>query len=709
MIAQAAYDQWGQHGVPVFPCAPSKAPLTANGFKDAETELHKIVHLFGDRDDTLIGAAMGEQCGLFAIDFDFYKGEHVRRQLETWKAQGLLPPTRVHRTVRGGEHWIYFFPEDAPAPRNSNPIPGIDIRGEGGYIIVPPSTGYEVVTSETAEAPAALISMLAEAVTKFKSNSTSDLESKILSGESFHESLLLVSARLSARGLPTDQVAKRLNDLMAASQASNPAHDRHERWKYLVNSNEVSRMVATGTQKFNPNAKSDRLADSLIAKGKTSVKPTPAKTSETDEHFANADRLGALLKHKNFAQEEARESTDDPFPIERSYNAASADAWDDGAYLIYPLIQRGDTVVLSADPKAGKTMLTLTLAMCVASGEEIVPEKLYPLDRDGTRGSQSVLYFALESQGAIRRRIKAWTGQFEDDFTEDDMFLHVVEEATNLADPLVRARVVQKIVQVNEWLERRQRPPLSMIVFDTLTKAMPGRDQNSVDDTSEVFNIVDDVKAMELDAAIIFVHHNNRAGGMPRGSSNIMAEPDSVLSVEKMERVQVGDDITAGLKLKVYMARSVDDEQEYGFAFKTSVLGKNRQGIEIEAPYLVPVDTVEEVTKLEEQVKDAMGRLDKLIEDWIMAAHDTIYPRQFLVAIEAKDKAAHLALKYQLRSYDGSNELYSFEQYLEDWWRDNKQDEHGLQLEQLQPRREYNYGYELVPVESAADDAPSGT
>ena len=56
--------------------------------------------------------------------------------------QHRLPATRCYRTRSGGLHAVF---QHAPGVRNvqGEPIPGVDVRGEGGYVIWWFAAGYE--------------------------------------------------------------------------------------------------------------------------------------------------------------------------------------------------------------------------------------------------------------------------------------------------------------------------------------------------------------------------------------------------------------------------------------------------------------------------------------------------------------------------------------------------------------------------------------
>lgn len=128
-------------GLPVFPVAQTKRPVCPRGFKDAEREPGRIRALWWRWPAPMIGVPTGNVSGLAVIDIDPQGIAWLDRMLRARR----LPQTRVHCTRRGGFHFLYEMP--AAELHNSAGLVsfGVDIRGEGGYVVYPPSPGYEVV------------------------------------------------------------------------------------------------------------------------------------------------------------------------------------------------------------------------------------------------------------------------------------------------------------------------------------------------------------------------------------------------------------------------------------------------------------------------------------------------------------------------------------------------------------------------------------
>lgn len=143
-------------GLPVFPCAADKSPLTAHGHRDASTEPARIWAMFSHPRAALIAIPTGRVSGIVAVDVDRKNGKDGLRWLEAVEAR--LPPTKVDGTPNGGLHLLFQAPALTVPTSVSRLAPGVDVRGEGGSVIVPPSPGYRVIQSgPLAEMPTWLI------------------------------------------------------------------------------------------------------------------------------------------------------------------------------------------------------------------------------------------------------------------------------------------------------------------------------------------------------------------------------------------------------------------------------------------------------------------------------------------------------------------------------------------------------------------------
>jgi hypothetical protein len=129
-------------GLAVFPLkARSKTPWTRHGCLDATTDLETIAGWWDGWPDSNIGVATGSKSGIWVLDIDGEPGADELLKLE--HRFGALPATVTAVTGTGGHHLYFRLPDFAGAPVMKNTASalaaGIDTRGEGGYVVAPPS------------------------------------------------------------------------------------------------------------------------------------------------------------------------------------------------------------------------------------------------------------------------------------------------------------------------------------------------------------------------------------------------------------------------------------------------------------------------------------------------------------------------------------------------------------------------------------------
>ena len=142
----------------VFPCNSEKKPIVEHWKDSASLDPDEIRTMFGRRGAALIAMPTGEATGVVVVDVDV-KGS---RQGMAWLDANShrLVQTYTVKTASGGLHLYFRWP--APVRNSASRIaPGIDVRGDGGYVIIPPSQGYSVADdAPVAEAPEWLIEEL---------------------------------------------------------------------------------------------------------------------------------------------------------------------------------------------------------------------------------------------------------------------------------------------------------------------------------------------------------------------------------------------------------------------------------------------------------------------------------------------------------------------------------------------------------------------
>ena len=194
---QALALEYAMVGFAIFPCI-DKIPIVdpaldfRHGFKDATRDLKLIAKAWHKYKDAGIGLALPED--LIVIDCDILKDAEKKPILKDGRPdiiglksfQNLIfelnfsdsdLDTLSVRTQSGGRHIYYKMPEGIPSFNHTHASEGLDLKGYGGYVILPESPGqfgkYEFLNlMEIREIPESLLNW----VLQFKSSVPGDLK-----------------------------------------------------------------------------------------------------------------------------------------------------------------------------------------------------------------------------------------------------------------------------------------------------------------------------------------------------------------------------------------------------------------------------------------------------------------------------------------------------------------------------------------------------
>ncbi|WP_235736770.1 bifunctional DNA primase/polymerase [Nocardioides alcanivorans] len=129
-------------GVPVFPCVPfQKNPLTEHGFHDATTKESVVAEWWRQWPDANVAMPTGFASGVDVVDIDVHASGSGFDALQPARSAGLLgTPAWVVSTPSGGMHACFL--RAGAVEQRSWQVPGrhVDFRGDGGYVVLPPST-----------------------------------------------------------------------------------------------------------------------------------------------------------------------------------------------------------------------------------------------------------------------------------------------------------------------------------------------------------------------------------------------------------------------------------------------------------------------------------------------------------------------------------------------------------------------------------------
>jgi len=223
-----------------------------------------------------------------------------------------------------------------------------------------------------------------------------------------------------------------------------------------------------------------------------------------------------------FAESAPREARTDTFPISRISDIMTRPPL---AYLVGRHIPEVSLGFLYAAPGAGKSFLALDIAMHIAYGRPS-----WHGDEIRAPADTVVIYIAAEGSSGLRNRINAWIKR---------------RGAEGFSDRLVLIEQTVLFMQ-QEDVEKLLRTVASaicarpvLVVVDTLSRAVPGAEENAVKDMSIFVAACDRVKE-RFKCAVLAIHHESKDGKGMRGSGSLQGAGDFVFRLNRKPGSSVG-------------------------------------------------------------------------------------------------------------------------------------------------------------------------
>jgi len=462
-ILDAALD-YAEAGFSVIPVRPSdKAPYTAHGLKEATTDAETIREWWDRWPDANVAIACGKPShNIVVLDVDMKEKKNGLRSINAWQVNhGDFPETVVANTPSGGLH--FFFRVDDPSlyKNRVEAIPGVDIRGDGAYVVVYPSAGVNgkwytwrrgvscIEIEEIADANASVLELLEMNSRDSAANRQQDAAKKqrvdmhhVPEGQR-NDTLFRFASKMVGSGISRD----------AALEA---ARAEVATWDNPLPDFEIVKTVDSAYNSYEPNE------DTIYADARP----------EVDENGEYIPRLPAEL---------TREFLLNPPPKKKP--------------IIMNYLREGEAMLLSGNPKAGKSFLIVQLAIAVATGSKWIGI---------TCQQKPVLYIDGElSPEMTGERIRDIREKMGINYLPED--LHIIntkkEDVTlrDVADDFVHGVRKEEVVIID---------PLYMFL---------NSDEN---DNSQMKKEMEQIKRISATgAAVIVVHHMSK--GIQSGKMSI--------------------------------------------------------------------------------------------------------------------------------------------------------------------------------------------
>ena len=504
-------------GVPVFPVnAKTKRPALSNkalerlfgekigrgqgGFKAASLDAKKIKLMFEEAGDGVsVAVPMGTITGLVCIDVDAYKGGRALQWLTS--NDHLLRQTRTHTTQNGGFHYLFQMP-DCRLPQQLDE--GVDVKGEGGYVLWPPSAGYVDSTPDDrhtntgepcppAEFPMALLDDVevgGSGMSGFtgSGDDTATLVQRLVSAQDFHDSLRTLSARAITHGQEPDDVVRQLTAVMNDSVARSSNHPRHEDW--LARIEGIERMVDGAVKKFG-----DPLLN-IDVSGLAALSFSGVDFSASEP--VRKPRAGIARDYSEMHVIELDEIHDVHLkPI---------------VWWLRGVLPQSSVVSFTGNSAVGKTRFMAAMVVCLAAGatELLGFETCEPMN---------VLWFANEDRADdIKRRVRAAVREHGLSSRANRIYLRGKDGgALRLVEVDEYGQTVENQENIDWIMELIRRHDIKVVVFDPYVTLSLGLDENNAAGSNHLNDVLQRI-AVSTECTLIHIHH------APKGEKSAQAD-----------------------------------------------------------------------------------------------------------------------------------------------------------------------------------------
>lgn len=527
-----AYAARGWSVVPVRPGEKIPAVPWAQ-FQHRRASDQELCDWFGDG-RMGIGIVTGVISGLFVADFDGEDGHQTLDKL----AGHITGPTSL--TGGGGAHVLLRHP-GVRIPTRKGLAPGMDIRGDGGFIVAPPSvhpsgTSYQwdvdnhpddvaildapkwFIERITADAPPGPAH--AAEVTRGAGPLGLDIGHITDGRETYMRNTILAVCR---------DLRDKLGRLPDAAELEAAA------WPQYAAKVDFSR-PGRGLHEFRA-----KVAYTLARAAKGAVRGLEGGAGPFD---APSGGMGS-------------EAPKAPLPLVFFEDVApNLDATD----FVEDLLTEGSTSVVYGESNCGKTFFMTDLALHVATGRQWNGRQIE---------AGGVIYCALEGGHGIGNRVAAFKQRH--DLAGVTLPFAIIPVSLNLLDPEAdTTRLIETIAYAAEHMGR----PVKLVVIDTLSRALAGGNENAPDDMGAL--VTSDAKIRQATGAhVAWVHHSGKDSARgARGHSLLRAATDTEIEIAR-------EDKDSPSVATVKKQRDLEISGEWTFTLHTVTLGKNRRGKDV--------------------------------------------------------------------------------------------------------------------------------
>lgn len=486
----------------------------------------------------ITGACSG---GVFVVDLDLHKNPAAQawwyEMLDLQQGAGDLE-TAEQATGGGGVQLFFRAPANWTPPTCKTSI-GVDIRGQGGFAMMPPSMhesgknyrwkpGLEPWSVEIAEAPMWLceqITILAREHGGSSSTSSpaertksptqaTDAFGRMVDGrEDYMTRLVWARVVDERRQTPIHPSKPEIEDMVretftvyersVRSRISEPGTpneillEREGRGMSLLRDKILSALDQWD----------DKVA--VHAGSPPAPRPSPPSPQAGEAFIAGAAAPGAAPQT----------------PLFELMSVADIKSLPDPEWLIEGFVIDHGLGFVFGPPGCGKSFITLGQSLSIACGVDQWWGRA--IKRTGP-----VIYISSEGVGDIKFRLRVWEHHFQ--VKADEAPFYLIRQTINF---MLDADIHKLLMTINSLTTELGEMPV-LVVVDTVSRVLPGADENLQKDMTLFIKACDAVRET-FGSTVIGVHHTSRQGNM-RGSSVFDGAGDFLAQIEREEGNMIG-------------------------------------------------------------------------------------------------------------------------------------------------------------------------
>ena len=487
--------------------------------------------------------------GIFVVDLDLHKDVRAQAwwdEMQHFQAMAGELDT-VEQATGGGGIQLFFRAPLGWIPPTCKTSIGVDIRGQGGFAMMPPSThesgksyrwkpGCEPWEMEIATAPQWLCDQITQLAIEHggssgasrvagektaSPNKAVDNFGNIVDGREDYMTKLVWAAVVDLkRECPGDL---------------GPLSEKHMLESFATYERKVKSRL-TGPQSNADRLEREGRGISMFAhKWANAIDQWDGKVAE----HAKVERPGRPFDQADEPQPvkfyKVDEETGELFvdvvkpTVEDEYellDIRGIRALPKPKYLIEKLMIETGLGFVYGPPGCGKSFLTIGMGLSIAA------QRADWFGR-AIKKTGPIVYISSEGVGDIGLRIDAW--EKETGVVAEDLPFYLIRQTINFMAQADVERVLRTVAKAGKLAG-----DMPVVVFvDTVSRVLPGADENLQKDMTLFIGACDAIRNT-FGATVVGVHHTSRAGNL-RGSTVFDGAGDFLLGIEREEGEMVGE------------------------------------------------------------------------------------------------------------------------------------------------------------------------